>query len=62
MAEPDGRPTRNLLALTEQDMRYIDEDRVMWTLFPEVPIHMEFWQRRQILRNLEPDLQIYQRR
>lgn len=62
MVEPGGRPTRNLLALTEEDMRYMDEDRVFWMLFPEEPIHTEFWQKREELRNLEPDAQIYQRR
>jgi len=62
MADPMGRPTRSLLALTEEDMRYIDEDRVLWTLFPEVPVHMEFWQKREQWGVPEPDIQIYQRR
>lgn len=62
MVDPADRPTRSLLSLTEQDMRYIDEDRVLWTLFPEVPVHTEFWQKRDALRNLEPDVHIYQRR
>jgi uncharacterized protein len=61
MAEPVDRPPRSLLALTREDMRFIDEDTAMWILFPSRPLHMEFSQDREILRHLDADVQVYQR-
>jgi len=61
MAEPGDRPTRSLLALTENDMRYIDENRVLWTLFPSIPTHTEYRYDMEALRHLEPDIHVYQR-
>lgn len=61
MAEAGSRPTRNLLALTKEDMRYIGEDMVFWTLFPPQPAHPAFSPEREEFRHLNFDAQIYQR-
>ena len=61
MAEPKGRPTRSLLSLSYEDMRYISEDQVLWTLFPSVPVHMENRPDMEALRHLDFDAQVYQR-
>lgn len=62
MAETAGdRPKRNLLALTREDMRYMDDDMVLWTLFPPQPLHMNHSPEREIYRHLDADVQIYQR-
>ena len=61
MIDPGDRPTRSLLALTKEDMRYIDEDRVMWSLFPSMNIHPEYRQDMELLRHGEPDVHVYQR-
>ena len=61
MAEPRNRPARNLLALTPEDMRYTDEDMVLWTLFPSVSIHPESRPDMEALRHLDIDAHVYQR-
>ena len=61
MVDPKERQTRSLMALTEEDMRYIDEDEVMLTLFPSLNLHEDFWEKREFIRHLEPDQHIYQR-
>lgn len=62
MAEAGDRPTRNLLALSKDDMRYIDEEMVQWILFPPQSAHLEFSPERQELRHLNfNDREVYQR-
>ncbi len=61
MAESGGRPTRNLLSLSMEDMRYIDEEMVERILFPPQPLHTEFSPEREAYRNLDFDAEIYQR-
>ena len=61
MAEAGNRPTRNLLALSKEDMRFIDEDMVLTLLFPPRPLHMEYSPEREIHRYLDPAGEIYQR-
>lgn len=61
MAEAKDRPTRNLLALSREDMRYIDEDMILWTLFPPQPLHQEISPEREALRHLNFDGEVYQR-
>lgn len=61
MADSTDRPTRDLLALNKADMRYIDEDTVLWMLFPPQSPHIEYSLEREELRYLDPDAQIYQR-
>jgi predicted double-glycine peptidase len=61
MIEPGDRPTHNLMALTMEDMQYIGEDMVLWTLFPPTPLHTEFWHLKDEWRYLQSDAFIYQR-
>lgn len=60
-AGPGTKPKNNLLALSREDMRFIDEDMVLWTLFPPQPLHKEFNPEREAYRHLDADVQIYQR-
>jgi len=61
MAESKARPTRNLLALTKEDMTYIGEDMVYWTLFPPQPNHPDTRPEREAYRHLDFDADVYQR-
>ena len=61
MAESKDRPTRNLLALTKEDMVYIDEDMVYWTLFPPQSMHPQTRPEREAYRHLDFDAEVYQR-
>ena len=60
MIDTKERPTRSLLRLTNEDMRYIQEDIVRWTLFPFDPFHMQFAPTRED-RYFDPDLHFYKR-
>jgi uncharacterized protein len=61
MAEAKDKPKRNLLALSREDMRYMDDDMVLWTMFPPHHPDMQFRHEREAYRHLDADAQIYQR-
>lgn len=60
MVDPKGRPKRNMLRLTAEDMRFIDEDQARWALFDRDPLHMDFPFVRQY-RYLDPNVNVYHR-
>lgn len=61
MVDAKGRPQRNMLRLTVDDMRFIDEDLVRWTLFDRDPLHMEVPFVREY-RLLDPNVNVYKRK